>query len=178
MKTSLKLKSAGLVLISSLATLSVAQAADAVTFITGQSSNEWLAHVYIGSKVQNLGGETVGDVNDLVFDKTGRITTVVLGVGGFLGMGEKNVGVPYSALSYKSAADGGRVIVIAAGKDELNLAPTFKSVEKTSYDVARDKAVELGTKASEKAVELGKSATEKAGELKDKALGKPDEMKK
>ena len=64
-------------------------------FVTEQPANEWLARVFLGQAVLNTTGETVGDINDLVFDRGGRISTVVIGVGGFLGMGEKSVGVAY-----------------------------------------------------------------------------------
>ena len=79
---------------------------------------------------------------------------------------KKNVAVPYSALSFKVGPDGARVIVVALTKEELKVAPPFKSTEKTTYDAMKDKAVALG-----------KSASEKAGQLKDQALKKVEELK-
>jgi hypothetical protein len=143
-----------------------ANSATTMSFVTEQPAGEWLAHVMFGAVVQNPAGEVIGDVNDLVFNPAGQISTVVLGIGGMLGMGEKNVAVPYSALSFKTGADGARVIVVALTKDELKLAPAFKATEKTAYDVMKDKAIALG-----------KSASEKAGQLKDQAMKKVDEMK-
>ena len=70
-------------------------------FATQQSANEFLARVFIGQAVHNTAGERLGDVNDLAFDRKGHISTVVIGVGGFLGMGEKSVGVPFSALTLR-----------------------------------------------------------------------------
>jgi PRC-barrel domain len=137
-----------------------------IQFVTEQPANEWLARLYIDAPVQNTSGEKVGEVNDLVFDKTGHISTVVLGVGGFLGIGEKNVAVPFSALTYGGGSDGTRTIVVALSKDALKQAPSFKATEKTTFDKMKDKAVDLGTKASEK-----------AGELKDKAAKKVEDMK-
>src|SRR5262245_62099515 len=49
-------------------------------FVTVQPQGEWLASLFIGQPVTNQAGETVGDVNDVLFDKAGRISTVVIGV--------------------------------------------------------------------------------------------------
>jgi sporulation protein YlmC with PRC-barrel domain len=140
---------------------------DPMSFIVVQPANEWRARVFIGAKVQNNGGEIVGDVNDVMFDKTGRVSTVVLGIGGFLGVGEKDVAVPFSALSFAVGTEGQRIIVVPLSKDELKLAPAFKATEKTALDIVE-----------EKALELGKTTSEKAGQLKDLAIKKIDDMKK
>jgi hypothetical protein len=63
-------------------------------FVAQQPADEWLARVFIGRAVYNVAGEAIGDVNDLVFNRKGQISTVVIGVGGFLSIGEKGVGVP------------------------------------------------------------------------------------
>ena len=136
-------------------------------FVTQQPANEWLARVFIGQAVHNAAGETIGDVNDLVFDRKGQISTVVIGVGGFLSIGEKGVGVPFSRLTFNVGKDGERVIVVALSKQDLIDAPAFKATEKTTYDKVKDKAVDLGHKTVDKAVEL-----------KDQAAQKIDDMKK
>jgi sporulation protein YlmC with PRC-barrel domain len=171
-----KMKSKMMILFSALAVSTlplslqvVAQApkpAAAIQFVTEQPPTEWLARVFLGADVQNGSGERVGDVNDLVFDRSGRISTVVIGVGGFLGMGEKSVAVPFSALTFDVAKDGGRVIIVALSKEALTLAPAFKAIEKTTMDTVKEKAVELGHKTADKAVEL-----------KDQAVKKIDDMK-
>ncbi len=142
------------------------KAAGIIEFVTAQPPGEWLAHVFLGAAVQNSAGELVGDVNDLVFDPSGRISTVVLGVGGFLGMGEKDVAIPYSALSFKVDKEGGRVIVVALSKDALALAPAFKATEKTTYDKLKDKAVDIGSKTVDKAVVLKDQAAQKIEDMK------------
>ena len=139
----------------------------AVQFITTQPSNEWLAGVFIGAKVQNAAGDTIGDIYDLMFSPQGQINTVVIGVGGFLGMGERTVAIPYNALSFKAGAKGERIIVVPLSKDNLVKAPDFKATERTTFQKVEDKAVEVGQKTVDKAVEL-----------KDKAAAKIEEMKK
>ena len=143
------------------------KATEAIQFVTEQPSSEWRSRLFIGAPVLNTAGETVGDVNDLVFDHSGRISTVVLGVGGFLGMGEKNVGVPYGSLTFGTGKEGARVISVALSKEALKQAPAFNPTEKTALDTVKDKAVELGN-----------SASKKAGELKDEAVTKVQDMTK
>lgn len=156
------------VVLGSIPSLSVAQVSKPdIAFVTAQPANEWLAHVFIGAKVRNTAGEIVGDVNDLIFDRSGRISTVVLGIGGLLGIGEKDVAIPFAALAFSVGKDGGRIITVPLGIEALKQAPTFKAIEKTTLDVVEDKAIELGKKTSEK-----------AGQLKDQALKKIDDMKK
>jgi sporulation protein YlmC with PRC-barrel domain len=136
-----------------------------IDFVTTQPANQSLARVFLGANVKNTEGDTVGDVNDLMFDSTGRISTVVIGVGGFLGMGEKIVAVPYGDLTVGRGTDGARTIVIKASKDALKLAPTFTATEKTTMDVVRDKAVDLGHKTADKANELKEQAAKKIDEM-------------
>lgn len=160
----------------SFASMAVAQAAKpatAIQFVTEQPSSEWLAHVFFGAKVHNATGEVIGDINDLVFNRSGQINTVVLGVGGLLGVGEKDVAVPYSALSFKAGPDGARIITVALSMEELNLAPAFKATEKTAYEAMKDKALQMGKQASQKAVELKDQAVKKVEGMTTEVPKKP-----
>ena len=152
--------------LSGLVSAQTKVSATPVQYVSEQPAGEWLAHVFFGAEVQDASGMVIGDINDLVFDRSGKITTIVLGVGGLLGIGEKTVGVPFREFTFKVGPEGARVIVLALSKEDLNASPTFKAVEKTTYDTMRDKAVALGRRASVK-----------AGELKDQAMKKVDEMK-
>jgi hypothetical protein len=49
--------------------------------------------------------ETIGDVNDVLLDRSGAAQAIVIGVGGFLGIGEKDVAVPFGALEFASSRD-------------------------------------------------------------------------
>lgn len=61
---------------------------------------EWRASKLVGVNVYNNGNEKIGDINDLILDSSGRIASVVIGVGGFLGMGEHNVAVAFDQLKF------------------------------------------------------------------------------
>jgi sporulation protein YlmC with PRC-barrel domain len=135
-------------------------------FVGVQPAGQFLVNQFVGQPITNDAGETVGNVNDVLFDKTGRIVNVVIGVGGFLGIGEKNVAIPYQALSITANANGKRVVRAALSKDALKAAPEFKATEKTVFMRAKDQATELGQKAYDK-----------AGEIKDQAAKKIEDMR-
>ena len=82
---------------------------------------------WIGKDVKNAAGEDLGDVKDFVRDDNGRISLVVLSHGGFMGIGEKKVAVPFSAFSYDQNADH---LVLDATKDQLANAPKFADDKK------------------------------------------------
>ncbi|WP_438750083.1 PRC-barrel domain-containing protein [Pararhizobium sp. O133] len=78
--------------------------------------------VYTGADEQ---GEAIGDVNDVVINADGGAEALVVGVGGFLGLGEKDVAVGFDRVSW-SDRDGQRIIVVSATKEELEAAPQFE----------------------------------------------------
>ncbi|HTO29766.1 MAG TPA: PRC-barrel domain-containing protein [Pararhizobium sp.] len=78
--------------------------------------------VYTGADEQ---GEAIGDVNDVVINADGGAEALVVGVGGFLGLGEKDVAVGFDRVSW-SDRDGQRIIVVSATKEELEAAPEFE----------------------------------------------------
>jgi sporulation protein YlmC with PRC-barrel domain len=94
-----------------------------------------LASNFIGEAVFNGTGQeaqNVGDVNDLVFDKDGKVESIVVGVGGFLGIGEKNVAMEYGKVKW-AERDGDRWVVVEATKEALDAMPAF---DRTPYDPA------------------------------------------
>jgi sporulation protein YlmC with PRC-barrel domain len=143
-----------------------AQSGRSETFVTVQPAGQWLASQFIGQPVTNDAGERVGDINDLLFDKSGQVSTIVIGVGGFLGVGEKNVAIAFGSLSITADGNGKRVIGVPLSKDRLQAAPDFKPTEKTVY-----------MRAKEQATEMGQKAVDTAKELKDKATGKIEDMR-
>src|ERR1700688_1916949 len=61
---------------------------------------EWRSSKLIGVNVYNDNNEKIGDIQELIVDKSGKVNDVVLGVGGFLGMGEHYVGVPMEKVQW------------------------------------------------------------------------------
>ncbi len=94
-------------------------------FITEQSDDAILATELIGKTVYDAGDESLGDVNDIVWTDDGKIEGVIVGVGGFLGIGEKNVAVNYDAINVTTDENGNKKLVLDATSDELAAAPEF-----------------------------------------------------
>lgn len=70
-------------------------------YLTSQADGTWRASKVIGITVYNEQNQKVGDINEVLFDKSGKVSAVVIGVGGFLGLGERNVAVPYEQLQWE-----------------------------------------------------------------------------
>jgi len=74
------------------------------TTTTTSASGEWRVSKMAGVKVYNDANENIGSINDLLMDKSGAVKIAVIGVGGFLGMGEHLVAVPYEKLKFVNEA--------------------------------------------------------------------------
>src|ERR1700694_2917812 len=61
---------------------------------------QWRASKVIGVNVYNESNEKIGDIQEIIIDKSAKVDNVVLGVGGFLGMGEHYVAVPMEKLKW------------------------------------------------------------------------------
>jgi sporulation protein YlmC with PRC-barrel domain len=66
----------------------------------------------------------IGDIDDVLIDKEGNVTALIIGVGGFLGMGEKDVAIPFSAV-HASVKNNKWYLVLNTTKDALKTAPGF-----------------------------------------------------
>jgi hypothetical protein len=89
------------------------------TFFKGQTASQYLAgEQLIGIKVLNKDGQTIGTISDLIVGSGDKIEGVILGVGGFLGVGEKKIGVRLGALRI-SKADGKIAITFPGATKEM-----------------------------------------------------------
>lgn len=67
----------------------------------------------------------IGDIADVLVDKSGRIDSLIVAVGGFLGAGEKDVSVPFDAVRVTSKDNNKWYLVMNTTKDQLKEAPGF-----------------------------------------------------
>ena len=96
-------------------------------FVTQQTADQWLASKFKGTDVIGSNNEKIGDVNDILFDRNGRILAYVIGVGGFLGIGAKDVALAPAAFQVQPATDREELkLKLAMTRDELKNAPEFK----------------------------------------------------
>lgn len=95
--------------------------------------------------------EKLGEINDLVINENGGVAAVIVGVGGFLGVGEKKVAVDYKQLQWVVAADNTERLVLETTKEALNAAPGVKyredEVGRTAAMPARPNAMQAGRPA-------------------------------
>jgi sporulation protein YlmC with PRC-barrel domain len=91
-----------------------------------KANDDWPASEIIGTTVRNNAGENIGDVNELILANDGKVRAVVIGVGGFLGMGERDVAVAFNSLKITRDDDNDEVITIDATKDALSNAPQWE----------------------------------------------------
>ena len=108
------------------ATTTTGPAATAATESTGDfnAAGDLSANAVIGTKIRNENKDTVGSVQDLYLDSQGATKTVVVSVGGFLGVGAKDVAIKWSDL--KQSRDGKSVVLVTSlSKDELKALPDY-----------------------------------------------------
>jgi predicted outer membrane protein len=74
-----------------------------IKYVTRQTPTDWTAEALIGRTVENVNGDNLGEINNVIINEKGDVVAVVIGVGGFLGIGEKNIGVPFDDLDFKTA---------------------------------------------------------------------------
>ena len=96
-------------------------------FVQKQQATDWRGSKLIGTTVYGQDNASIGEVNDVLIGNDGNIRAAVIGVGGFLGVGEKNVAVPFDALHITRKNDSAAIdkITVNYTKDQLKSAPTF-----------------------------------------------------
>ena len=99
------------------------------TFIDVQSADQWQASKIIGASVVDKTNTSIGSVNDILLDSSGTAVAAVIGVGGFLGIGEKNVAISFKSLNITREPNGKEKVTTEVSKNELQQAAAFKPFE-------------------------------------------------
>jgi sporulation protein YlmC with PRC-barrel domain len=79
----------------------------------------------IGTRIKNSQGKDLGEVDELLIDRSGKVSHVVIGVGGLAGVGEKNVVVPWSDLKFAPGTAGNKH-AITMNEARLESAPRYE----------------------------------------------------
>jgi sporulation protein YlmC with PRC-barrel domain len=132
------------------ALLTMPLAAQTGKFITQEKPDQWRASKLVGVNVYNQNNDKIGDISEVIVDKSGKADAVVIGVGGFLGIGQKDVAVSFNDLKWsdqpvadknaktpdnsnRSAASNSNRnrtypdhAILNLSRDELKNAPDFK----------------------------------------------------
>ena len=108
-------------------TTAAANPAGKAEFITKQSPDQHLATKFKGTDVIGAKDEKIGDVDDLLFDKDNKIIAYIVGVGGFLGIGAKDVAIAPSSFQAVPGKDASDVkLRLSMTKEELKAAAAFE----------------------------------------------------
>ena len=102
-----------------------AEAASEQQLITSLPSEALpISEYYYNQAVYDRQDNEIGDVNDIILDGEGKVAAVIIGVGGLLGAGEKNVAVPFHALKV-TEKDRKTYLVMDTTKEALERAPGY-----------------------------------------------------
>ena len=103
---------------------------------TQEVTGAWNAKDFMRSRVYNMGGDRIGDVNDILVDE-GRVTAFVVGVGGFLGIGEKEVSLKPDQVKRMVHSDGETYFTVNTTKEQLQAAPEYVRPAKAARQPTR-----------------------------------------
>jgi hypothetical protein len=103
----------------------------AVTAQNASSAGLWQASKLIGTNVYNEQNEKIGSIKELMVEKNGNIESAVVGVGGFLGVGERDVALKFADLKWSNEPVRGNGATTGAGS--TNSAPTSSSSGPRTY---------------------------------------------
>ena len=86
----------------------------------------WRSSEALGQAVFNRSGERVGEIDELLMDSSGRVLAAVVGVGGFLGLGERKVAVSFRSFAMTRDDAGKPRLVVDLTTANLKTAPEYK----------------------------------------------------
>jgi hypothetical protein len=131
----------------SMPALSTPQPQPRDNFVQSEHATDWRGSKLIGAIVYGSDNASIGSVSDVLISNDAKIRAVVIGVGGFLGVGEKNVAVPLDALRITRKPDSNSIdkISVSLSKEELKNAPTFAFNDGLSQTTGSSSVPPIGT---------------------------------
>ncbi len=97
-------------------------------YIIEPSKRQITASAYVGKPLYNSADESLGHLRDLIVEKDGNIVAAVVGVGGVMGVAEKNVALRMDKIAIAQSADGGEMrLTTNETADSLKSAPEFRA---------------------------------------------------
>lgn len=101
-----------------------------LNFVSSQKPDQWLATKFKGTDVVGSDNEKIGDVSDILFDKSGKVEAIIISVGGFLGVGAKEVALALNSFDVVPGQNGASdKLKLSATKDQLKDAQNFARYE-------------------------------------------------
>ena len=107
------------------------------SYLTEQTANQISANDYIGNSVYTSADESIGNVTNLILEENGGIVAAVVGVGGFLGIGAKDVAVPMDKLTVTRDTSNGTVrLTTTETAESLKAAPEFVTLKEKNANAS------------------------------------------
>jgi sporulation protein YlmC with PRC-barrel domain len=101
--------------------------AGSLQMVPEQKPDQWLASKFMGTDVIGADGKKIGDVSDILFDKSGKIDALVVGMGGVLGIGAKDIAFTMASFQVIPGASGkSDRLRLSTTQDQLKQAADFK----------------------------------------------------
>jgi hypothetical protein len=130
-----------------------APAATAQPADTMMLKDNWRASKLMGLNVYNEANEKLGDINELLVDKSGKINAVVIGIGGFLGMGEHDIAVSMDKLKFvEEPVRTSSTSTTTTTRETTTGAASTTTTNRNTNDWVPDHAVMSGNKEQLKAL--------------------------
>jgi sporulation protein YlmC with PRC-barrel domain len=137
--------SGGTTATGTMAPNTTADAAGSATYLTEQAENQISVSDFMGQAIYTADNQSIGDINDLLVQDGGGVVAAVVGVGGFLGIGEKNVAIPFDKItitreggegqsSAEQAADAEVRLTTTETAESLRNAPEFRTLDDQAAD--------------------------------------------
>jgi hypothetical protein len=138
-----------LALTTTVATAHHENEATPVQTLASVSDDGWTVTNWYKQSIFDPGDNKIGEIKDVILDHDGKASAVMIGVGGFLGIGAKDVAVPYAAVHFK-LKDQKWYPFLNANKDALMSAPGFKFDQNAMKWVPENTAGTIGRSAPQK----------------------------
>ena len=101
-----------------------------MSFVSSQKPDQWLASKFKGTDVLGSDNQSIGDVSDILFDKSGKVEAFIISVGGFLGVGAKEVALAPNSFDVVRGQNGAAdKLKVSATKNQLKDAQNFARYE-------------------------------------------------
>jgi hypothetical protein len=117
---------------------SAAVAGGTPQFLSKQERSDWLASNLIGVPVNNPANESIGSITDLISDEGGKVIGVIVGAGGFLGIGQKDVAIRFEDLKLSRDENDDVTALVDISQDTLAAAPDYETLAEQQMTVGAD----------------------------------------
>jgi hypothetical protein len=109
--------------------------ADSSPFLKRQASSDWLVGNLIGETVVNAKNESIGEITDLITDQNGKIIAVLIGAGGFLGIGEKDVAIRFEDVTVTRDENNDMKVMTDISQQTIASAPDYETLDEQQITV-------------------------------------------